>query len=120
MESDAEKIRGDGRTGASGCVPTANKREHNSMTMRREPRKRCLWVRGCVRVRHMLDKKRSILCCIGTGTGTSGGNVVLATRRTLLSSATRFDTNQQRAHPYGTGRTPDSATRGNPHSRMKL
>jgi hypothetical protein len=33
MESDAEKNRGDGRTGASGCVPTANKREHNSMTI---------------------------------------------------------------------------------------
>ncbi len=32
MEGDAE-IRSDGTMGASGCVPTENKREQNSMTM---------------------------------------------------------------------------------------
>ena len=101
-----KKIQGDGRTGASGCVPTANKR---GMTMPPQTEKEVLvgaWMCAC----NMLDKKAIYLVLHGPHGALAlalVGGMVLATRRTLLSSATRSDTNQQ-PHPYGTGRTPDS------------
>ena len=71
-----KKIRGDRRMGASGCVPCQQEISVSTTARqcRHEPRQRCLWVRACVRVHHMLYTKSDLFrAALALGTGTSGG-----------------------------------------------